>query len=137
MYTSKKTFTTRPVIIGLDIGHVKTGVAVATAPYTVALPKETVPTRQLIERLKKWPDGILKIVIGDPVLAEQGDEAADRVIKKIDVLLGPLSDIAPTQRINEQFTSREARRHDGADIDASAAALLLQRYLEAHTETCT
>jgi putative Holliday junction resolvase len=123
--------------LGLDYGAKRIGIAVSDADGGFAFPRETLPNdRTAIDRLRKVvkEEGIQAVVLGDaraangarnPVTAE-----AEQFAKSLESHLR-----LPVHISWEAWSSMEAGRfapkgrgHD----DASAAAIILQRYLDAH-----
>lgn len=121
--------------LGLDYGTKHVGVAISDAAGVYAFPKSTLPNdskllQSIIEIAQK--EGVETIVMGDTRSTEgyKNDVtvAADRFIEA----LKKQSNL-PVERMWEAWSSLEAARfapkgkkHD----DASAAAIILQRYIE-------
>lgn len=131
----------RSPLLGLDIGLHRTGVALsengqyaepltvltATPPHAhTVLPKIIA----LVEQYK-----INTIVIGLPFTQ---DDAATTQAQKVERLIEQLQDLLansnltiPIERINEFHTTKDAsREYPHASVDAGAAALILQYYLD-------
>ena len=138
-------------ILGIDYGTKRIGIAVSDENGKLAFPKAILPNdkkvfEKLDEVLKK--ENIIEIVVGKS-LDLAGKE--NKVEKEINSFILKLADIYkfPIHRENEFLTSLEARKskHTKASaqksqsharakkaklgfVDASAAALILQRYLD-------
>lgn len=131
------------MFIGLDIGDARTGIAICEAGLSMALPKDTVDTADLIEELQKITKGQsaddLTLVVGLP-LNMSGEEtmqtfAVRAIAAQIEEQLG----LEP-QFIDERLTSvesmkllqeagvkqKEAKEHK----DHLAAQIILQSYLD-------
>lgn len=121
--------------LGLDYGSKHVGVAVSDMAGVYAFPKctlsnDTKLVQNILEIIQK--EGIERIVVGDTRSTEgyQNDVTAEA-----DRFVGALKKQSgiPTERMWEAWSSLEAARfapkgkkHD----DASAAAIILQRYIE-------
>ncbi len=137
--------------MGIDYGTKRVGIAISDENGRLAFPKEVLQNdprllAKLDEILKK--ENIVEIIIGES-LNLKGEP--NKVSKDINSFILKLEDIYkfPIHRENEFLTSLEARRsqdtksslHTGGAharnkksklpfVDASAAALILQRYLD-------
>lgn len=99
-------------------------------PYTVIQNKERARIMRAIRKVIK-NEGVTRIVIGMP-RALSGDDTAEtkivlRFMKEIKKQFS-----LPVMEENEMFTTRLAREGSTNNIDASAAALILQSYLDKH-----
>ncbi|MDO8576289.1 MAG: Holliday junction resolvase RuvX [bacterium] len=121
--------------LGIDFGAKRVGVAVSDAAGTIAFPRATLPNdaqlfSQLAELVKNEKIG--SIVVGDtrshggkdnPVTAE-----AEVFVTSLQAAIA-----VPVERVWEMWSSIEASRYapegKGHD-DASAAAIILQRFLD-------
>ena len=130
-------------IIGLDIGTVRVGIAVADTATRVATPRETVPRKKLLERLTEMTqaEGFARIVAGLPLRTggEEGPEAeaVRRLAGEIAASLGVEVDLQ-----DERFTTWEVERaiaetggmkkkkRKSKIIDALAAQRILQAWLD-------
>ncbi len=125
------------MILGLDIGDKRIGVAIADFETRVARPLTTVANnRQLISKLHQLQQtyGFKKVVIGLPITPSgyTGDQArktleiADRIKSRL------LVDVVFE---DERMTSRDALRrlkevdHNRSDIDAVSASIILDSWL--------
>lgn len=139
-------------IVGLDVGERRIGVAISDATCTLARPLTTLRTTGLdgdaldvavaeLDRLASEDEGIATIVIGLP---RRLDGTANAMTPRVERFGGRLRARThlPVVFQDERLTSREAesrlavRRKDWRDrktrLDAAAAAILLQDYLESH-----
>lgn len=128
-------------IVALDIGEVRTGVAVSDATRTISRPLEVVPTGELEGFLRDLvrEESVAEIVVGVPrtLQGEVGFQAR-RVLDK----LNALKDALPGVRIvpwDERFSTRLAvvrsrsggrKKGAGRRVDHLAAAGMLQEYLD-------
>lgn len=128
-------------IVCLDVGEKRIGVAVADISIRIAVPFDTVEVDgNEIESIAKIviTERAETIVIGYP--RNQSGEATAQT-RYVEVFSEKLKDIAPniefqdeslTSVIAEQQLAIHKRPYTKGDIDAQAAAIILQDYLEAH-----
>jgi putative Holliday junction resolvase len=139
-------------IVGLDVGERRIGVAISDATCTLARPVGTVRTTGLdgnaldvtaaeIARLAGEDDGLASIVVGLPRHLDGSPSRMTPRIERFGARLRARTEL-PVIFQDERLTSREAERMLAAReknwrarklrLDAAAAALLLQDYLESH-----
>ena len=119
--------------LGIDYGDKKIGLAISDENKVLAFPKEVIVNNshtfdKISEILKA--EKVSEIVIGES-LDLKGKP--NMITNDIDIFIAELEIKfnIPTHRQKEFFTSVEARRYkDVKKADASAAALILQRYLD-------
>lgn len=130
-------------IMALDVGDRRIGVAVCDPTGTLATP------HGVIERRSKQEDfeaigrlaeelGAEKIVVGLPrSLGGELGPQAKRVTRYADLLAGSVA--VPVELHDERFSTvtahemlREGGRKRRTPVDAAAAAVILQSYLEMH-----
>ena len=128
--------------LGLDIGTKRIGVAVADDVVKIAVPLETLEMdestiRASIARLVTQHD-IETIVLGYP--RNQSGEATKQT-EYVEKIAGLLKDIDAAIVFQDESLSSVTAEHrlasrtkqySKADIDAEAAAIILQDYLEIH-----
>ena len=136
-------------VLGIDVGARRVGLAISDATQTLARPLTTLTVngrddavrRVVIEidRLGGEEDGLAAIVVGRPLkLDGSPSEQTARVAAFVEALTARTS--LPIARIDERLTSREAEsrlalrerdwRRRKARLDAAAAAVILQDYLD-------
>ncbi len=131
-------------IVAVDFGTKRVGVALADPLRLFAQPYGTFSPRQAVARLQALHagEGIAVVVVGWP-LTEAGEEgeAARRVQQFVNRLRKALPG-AEIVKWDERYTSemarrriyasgtRRARRADKARVDAAAAGIILQEYLD-------
>jgi len=120
--------------IGIDYGSKKVGIARSDTDGRLAFPEEVVPNdTELAERIGAIANRLeaKKIVIGD-TRGMSGESNA--VTPELEAFVGALKSnlSVPVVLSSEFLTTQEAGRYTkrGEDKDASAAALILQRYLD-------
>lgn len=140
-----------PRIIGLDVGERRIGVAVSDASGTLARPVTTLPTTGLdgdalsvsaaeIARLAAEDDAIASVVVGLPKrLDGSPSEMTPRIQRFAERLHARIA--VPVLLQDERLTSHEAESRLSArdkdwrsrkqKLDAAAAAIILQDYLDA------
>lgn len=132
-------------VIAIDVGTKRVGIAKADPLQMFAQVHGTYPPEAALDELERIhaEDGIETLVVGWP-LTEEGEEgdATDLVEAYIDRIRERLPDL-PIEKNDERYTSEMAKdalrragvkqpgRHDKGRVDAAAAALILQHYLDA------
>jgi putative Holliday junction resolvase len=137
--------------LGIDYGTKRIGLAISDENGTLAFPKEIVPND--VNTMKRLGEIIQKENIGEIVIGESVDFSGklNALSARIEVFILELQEkfTLPIHKQKEFLTSVEARRSPNAKaeltpsqvhskvkqiksgrIDASAAALILQRYLD-------
>lgn len=128
-------------LLCLDVGEKRIGVAVGDSAVRIAVPFETIEVdgdeiRSIAELIIKENADIL--VVGYP--RNQAGEATAQT-KFVEDFAAKLVDIAPkivfqdeslTSVIAEQQLVSYKRPYSKADIDAQAASIILQDYIETH-----
>jgi putative Holliday junction resolvase len=131
-------------IVGVDYGQKRVGLALADPLRIFAQPWTTVPPREALQALRRLQqkEGLDVVVVGWP-LTPDGDEgeATERVERFIGALRRTLGQVTVV-KWDERYTSEEAKalirqgarprtpRQARGRIDAAAAALILQEYLD-------
>lgn len=138
-------------IVGLDVGERRIGVAISDATRTLARPVSVLritgldgnavsTTRDEIARLAAEDDAISSVVVGVP---RRLDGSANDLTNRVIAFGNHLQQVAglPVVFQDERLTSREAEarlavtdkdwRSRKARLDAAAAAIILQDYLDA------
>jgi putative Holliday junction resolvase len=132
-------------IVGVDYGTKRVGLALADPLRTFAQAHGAFTPDAAIEELERIrdEDDIEVIVVGWPLtLAGEEGDATEQVQQYIDRLQAKLPDARVVRR-DERYTSEMAKdalreagvrqpgRNDKGRVDAAAAALILQDYLDA------
>ena len=136
-------------VLAIDVGARRVGLAISDASATLARPLDTLVVsndRDAVDRvaervaaLEREDDGLAAIVVGLPVRL---DGSASDESQRVRAFIGALSgrtDV-PIEVEDERLTSREAEsrlaqrerdwRRRKAKLDAAAAAVILQDYLD-------
>ncbi|OGI92482.1 hypothetical protein A2933_01055 [Candidatus Nomurabacteria bacterium RIFCSPLOWO2_01_FULL_46_18] len=118
--------------LGIDYGTKRIGVATSDEGGTLAFPEVILDNdKNTLESLQKIIEGknIGEIVVGESV---DFKGAPNPISQKIEEFISELEQEfnLPVRKEKEFLTSVEARRFGKARVDASAAALILQRYLD-------
>jgi putative Holliday junction resolvase len=137
-------------IVGLDVGERRIGVAVSDATRTLARPIGVLMATGLerdaprvaaeeIARLAGEEDGVASIVVGLPAHLDGSASPMTPRVREFAAQLGRLTDL-PVLLQDERLTSHEAEsrlalrekdwRVRKARLDAAAAAIILQDYLD-------
>ena len=132
-------------LLALDVGDVRTGVAVSDALQIMASPYQTVPMKGHIETdaaaLARIIEevGPVTIVVGMP-LNQHGEPGpqAGKVTAMVEALRKRVT--PPIELVDERFSTAEAHRHlraaqvkgkkQKANVDQVAAALILETYMQ-------
>jgi putative holliday junction resolvase len=138
-------------VLGIDVGRRRIGLAISDRSRTLARPLATITASgrreavdrvaQEIGRLAGEEDGLAAIVVGVPTRldgsATDQTRAADAFVEALRARTA-----LPIAREDERLTSREAEsrlavrerhwRRRKAKLDAAAAAIILQDYLDRH-----
>ncbi|ARA91816.1 MAG: Holliday junction resolvase RuvX [Bacteroidetes bacterium] len=134
-----------PRLVGVDYGRRRVGIAVADPLRLFARPYGTYAPEAAVAALRQLHDeeGIEVLVVGWPLTPEgeegEATEAVQAFINRLRKVLRGVEIV----KWDERFTSQRARqaileagarrkaRRDKARVDAAAAAILLQEYLDA------
>jgi putative holliday junction resolvase len=136
-------------VLAIDVGGRRIGLAISDPSRTLARPLATLVLKSAAEgvdrvadeigRLEREDDGLSSIVVGLPVhLDGSPSEQTARVAAFVDALKTRTT--VPIVTADERLTSREAEsrlsvherdwRKRKAKLDAAAAAIILQEYLD-------
>jgi putative Holliday junction resolvase len=139
-------------IVGLDVGERRIGVAVSDATCTLARPVGVLKATDLEEegprvaaaevaRLAHEEDGVRSIVVGLPSRLDGSASPMTARVRRFADAVGRLTALPVTLQ-DERLSSREAEsrlaerekdwRARKARLDAAAAAVILQDYLDTH-----
>lgn len=118
--------------LGIDYGTKRVGFAVSDQNGVLAFPKTVVKNNG--ELTKKIAAIIHEEKVGEIVVGESLDFAGlpNLLMKETGYFTGQLEKRfkLPVHLEKEFLTTVEARRYQAGEVDASAAALILQRYLD-------
>ena len=128
-------------LLGLDVGERRIGVAVGDSSIRIAIPFDTIEVDD--NEIEAIAELVLKegseiIVVGDP--RNQSGEATAQT-KFVENFAKKLVDVGPkiefqdeslTSVIAEQRLVSYKKPYTKGDIDAQAAAIILQDYIESH-----
>lgn len=133
--------------MGVDWGERRIGIALSDPTHTLASPHETVVRRRgkrpplaALERVARAHD-VEGLVVGLPLTLSGEEDAWCEEVRRVGDELGRRLEIDVTY-FDERMTSVEAergirsaghgrsRREDKSRVDAAAAAVILQRYLD-------
>lgn len=142
-------------VLGIDVGQRRIGLAISDVSRTLARPLATLTAggaggddvdrvAREVSRLAAEEDGLSAIVVGVPVrLDGSANEQTPRVVAFIKALRAYTE--IPIFEEGERLTSREAEsrlaiherdwRKRKARLDAAAAAIILQDFLDRHIAT--
>ena len=131
-------------IVGVDVGTKRVGVAVADPLRLFAQPHGTYAPDEALGVLRDLHDeqGIERVVVGWPLTKEgTAEDATEMVQSYVDRIRDTLGAV-PVVREDERYTSEIAKdllrragvsqpgRYDKGRVDAAAAAVILQGYLD-------
>ncbi|MET1260006.1 Holliday junction resolvase RuvX [Flagellimonas sp. DF-77] len=132
------------IILALDFGTVRTGLAVTDELQLIASGLRTVATTELMDFLKEYlaENAVETLVIGEPKRMDGSPSEVESEIVKFIVKLKEYFPELPVVRQDERFTSKMAarslvdsrvkkkQRQNKALLDEVSATLILQAYLE-------
>ena len=135
-------------VLALDIGEVRTGIAVSDATATMASPVRVLPTAEVVSNARTWRMVLEDfepelLVCGLPITlaGEEGPQA--QRIKEISSKIAASCGV-PLEFVDERLSSAEAKRilrSQGMNekrmrgkVDMVAASLFLQTWLDNHNE---
>jgi putative holliday junction resolvase len=132
------------VVLGVDVGTVRVGVAASDPDRLLASPVETVPAPG-VERVAELVDerSAVVVVVGLPTsLSGRAESASADMARAFAAELAPLVAPVPVELVDERLTTVTAtaqlrasgRRGKAARavVDQAAAVALLQAYLDRH-----
>lgn len=122
-------------IIGLDLGLKRTGIARASASVRLSEPVTTVPTEKTLETLRRLMAGkeLEAVVVGLPRSLNGNDTDQTKWVREwVKSAKKDLETDFFWQ--DEALTSRVAQERKTNDIDAEAAAIILQDFLDTPAE---
>jgi putative Holliday junction resolvase len=137
--------------LGVDFGGRRVGLAVSDATGVLARPLETLVVRSaaeavdgvmtIVDRLAREDDGLDRIVVGLPARLDGSPTATTPRVRAFVEALKARTGL-PIVTEDERLTSREAEsrlavgerdwKKRKARLDAAAAAIILQDYLDRH-----
>ena len=119
--------------LGIDYGSKRIGIAVSDEGGIIAFPRAAVKTADDVVKtigLEK----IGKVIVGLPMGAGGQETAQTKIVRAFAAALGKAVSL-PIEFENEVLTTKIAERHSPRKaVDASAAALILQSYLDKHVK---
>lgn len=119
--------------LALDVGDRRIGVAVAEDTFGIARPLPTLRRHDLASDVRAVGgiadrEEATRLVIGLP-LTLRGEEGAQALrVRRFAEACAPLG--FPVELFDERYTTAEAIRLGAHDVDAAAAALLLEDFLK-------
>jgi putative Holliday junction resolvase len=117
--------------LGIDYGARRVGLAVGESETRVATPRTTLLNdNELHNKIRSLlhEEEIDEIVVGVPVSFDGGEHAQAREARAFGEGLKELG--VPVHFVNEILSTRQSRASGAKDVDASAAALILQSFLD-------
>jgi len=121
-------------LLGIDYGTKRIGVAISDEGGTLAFPKEILENnKSILEKLESIikEENIKEIIIGESMDFKGEANKVEKEINEFTLELNKMFNL-PIHLQKEFLTSVEARRYKikSGSVDSSAAALILQRYLD-------
>jgi len=120
--------------LGIDYGAKRVGVALSDEGGTLAFPREVLSNdKNLVSKLGQIvrTESVAEIVIGESL---NYSGSANAIVVEVEEFISKIETEfkIPIHKEKEFLTTVEARRYheNGKKVDASAAALILQRYLD-------
>ena len=122
----------RNILFGIDVGKKKTGLAIANTISRSARPLAVVTGHRdsqiaaILTHLQQWQPGTL--IIGLPRHMDGSEHAMTQRVRRFAAQLARCCP-QPIHFCDERLSSDMARRLTDTDIDATAAAIILQDWL--------
>ena len=135
------------ILIGIDFGQKRTGIAITDPGKIIASGLATVPTKDVMTFLEEYvlKQPVDKFVVGEPKQKDGSvSEVEECILKFIKKLKNKFADIS-IERYDERFTSKIAfntllesgvgkkKRQNKSLVDQISATLILQSYLESQS----
>ena len=137
------------IILGIDYGKKRTGIALTDPLKTIASSFQTIETKLIIDFLRKFVEqnNVDSIVIGLP---RQKDYSFSDIENEIQIFIFKLKKILPKLKIfrhDERYTSKMAKktilevkskkslRMKKELVDSVSATIILQSYLEKNSKS--
>lgn len=119
--------------LALDVGDRRIGVAVAEETFGIARPLPTLRRHDLASDVRAVGEiadreEATRLVIGLPLTLRGEEGAQARRVRRFAEACEPLG--LPVDLFDERYTTAEAARLGAPDLDAAAAALLLEDFLK-------
>lgn len=130
---------TAKTYLGLDVGEKRIGVAIAQGDVRIAVPMETIEVNGAeIEKIRQiaLSEGISTLVVGYPRNQSGETTAQTAYVEKFTTQLQGAApeivyqDESLTSVLSEEHLVASGKNYSKGDIDAKAAAMILQDYLE-------
>ena len=135
------------ILIGIDFGQKRTGIAITDPGKMIASGLNTVPTKDVMTFLEEYlqKQSVDKFVVGEPKQKDGSvSEVEESILRFIIKLKNKFADIS-IERYDERFTSKIAfntllesgvgkkKRQNKGLVDQISATLILQSYLESQS----
>lgn len=134
--------------LAIDFGTKRTGIAVTDPLRIIAQPLNTYPTDQVLDFLTTYcqAEDVDRIVIGAPVnwdgsathATQPAEEFRHKLAKKLPqitiVTVDERNSSKEAARVLVQSGIKKKKRQEKGMLDKVSAAILLQQYMETHTE---
>ena len=135
----------KPRILGIDYGTRKTGIAISGPLGTLCSPLSTVDTKKIYSEIESRIEeyDVSKIVVGWPINEDGSHQEITRTVedfigrlrKKVDIEIVAWDERYSSMRaramLKDSGASKKRRNQRGA-VDAIAAVVILEEYLEAN-----
>lgn len=122
------------ILLGFDVGRKKTGIAVGNLLTGGARPLATArgngeqQLQIIAAHVREWQPG--RMIVGLPTRGDGRAHAMTAASRRFAARLGGAFSL-PVEFVDERLTSAAARRLNPPDLDAAAAAIILQDWLDA------
>lgn len=135
----------KPRILGIDYGTRKTGIAISGPLGTLCSPLSTVDTKKIYSEIESRIEeyDVSKIVVGWPINEDGSQQEITRTVedfigrlrKKVDIEIVAWDERYSSMRARAMLKDSGAskkRRNQRGTVDAIAAVVILEEYLEAN-----
>ncbi len=138
-----------PRIVAIDYGKKRVGVAVSDPLRLFAQNYGTWTPQEVLDRIRQLRDlhGISRFIVGWPLMEDGSEGEAVRFVQSFAARLQRAFPDVPIIRWDERYTSEMAKdvirslslpkkaRRDKGRVDATAASIMLQEYLDTSRST--
>jgi len=135
-------------IIGIDVGTKRVGLARSDLLRTSANPAGTFSPEQVFSELEKYQEEypIRAFVVGWPLTTSGEENESTKMVEGFIKKLNRLFPDIPVYKMDERYSSKQAvqnmiqsgvpkmKRREKERVDKTAAALILQKFLELHSD---
>lgn len=135
-------------IIGIDVGTKRVGLARSDLLRTSANPSGTYSPEEVFSEIEKYQDEypVLAFVVGWPLSTSGEETESTEMVKSFIKKLNKHFPDIPVYKVDERYSSKQAvqtmieagvprsKRREKGRVDQTAAALILQQFMETDSD---